>query len=285
MFMNVMEFRKIVISEISALKYIEKVCGNNGGVACPRCVEPLPVYRIEGGRRRRCGGCGHTFNVISGRWLGKVKIPFSKWLWIVKLYELEMTARTISEEIDISYPTVLKAVNTIRSSILAATGHGRELLGGGDSPRCNSLCKCCAIVECESGTTPLSPEDILSIRELEDGCIICTNNNVKGDSIICGGVRHNRVECGSGIGGCRIFLAGDRGRWSFIKERLAKFHGIREDLLPVYLAVIDYRYQHRGEEFFDLLMNNLCSLIPSVKNGLPEIAGYDMDEVEYLEIC
>lgn len=283
--MNVMEFRIVVRSESSALKYVEKVCGSDGGFACPRCVEKLSLYRIEEGRRRRCGACSHTFSLVSGRWMGRVKIPFVKWLWIVKLYELEMTARTISEEIDISYPTVLKAVNTIRSSILAATGHGRELLGGADSPRCNSLCKCCASLECESGTIPIPPEDILSIRELEEGCIICTNDKVKGDSIICGGVRHNRVECGSGGGGYRIFFAGDRGRWSFIKERLAKFHGIREDLLPVYLAVIDYRYQHRSEDYFDLLIKNLCSLIPSVKNGLPEVAGYDADEVEEVEIC
>ena len=283
--MNVMEFRKIVRSESSALKYIEMVCGKNGGVECPRCFETLSVYRIEEGRRRRCGACNHTFSLVSGRWMNRIKIPFAKWLWIVKLYELEMTARRISEEIDISYPTVLKAVNTIRSSILSATGHGRELLDGVNSPRCNSFCKCCASVECESGMIPIPTEDILSIRELEEGCIICTTNNVKGDSIICGGVRHNRVECGLGAEGYRIFLAGDRGRWSFIKERLAKFHGIREDLLPIYLSVIDYRYQHRGEDYFDLLMKNLCSMIPSVKNGLPEVGGCDTDEVEYMEIC
>ena len=283
--MNVMEFRKIVRSESSALKYIEKVCESNGGVACPRCVETLPVYRIEEGRRRRCGGCSHTFSLVSGRWMNRVKIPYAKWLWIIKLYEMEMTARTISEEIDISYPTVLKAVNTIRNSILAATGHGRELLGGGDSPCCNLFCKCSASVECESGTIPVPPEDILSIRELEEGCVISTSSNVKSDCIICGGIRHNRVECGSGAGGGRIYLAGDKGRWSFIKERLAKFHGIREDLLPIYLAVIDYRYQNRGEGFFDLLMNNLCSMIPSVQNNLPEVAGYDTDDVEQVEIC
>jgi len=283
--MNMMEFGKLVISESSAMRYVEKVCDVNSPATCPRCVESLSVYRVENGKRRRCGSCGHTFNVVSARWMGKVKIPFVKWLWIVKLYEMEMTARKISEEIDISYPTVLKAVNTIRSSIFAVTGHGRELLGGGDSPCCNLFCKCSASVECESGTIPVPPEDILSIRELEEGCIICTSSNVKGDSIICGGIRHNRVECSSGAGGCHIFLAGDKGRWSFIKERLAKFHGIREDLLPIYLAVIDYRYQNRGEGFFDLLMKNLCSMIPSVQNNFLEVAGYDVDEVEQMEIC
>jgi transposase len=40
-------------------------------------------------------------------------------LWLIKLFELEVSARKICEQIDLSYPTVLKALTVIRMAIVA----------------------------------------------------------------------------------------------------------------------------------------------------------------------
>ncbi len=284
--MNLLEFKSLVNNESSALKYVEKVCERIGPARCPRTAEQTVVYRVEDGKRRRCGACGHTFSVVSGRWISKVKIPLSKWLWIIKLYEMEMTARKIAEETDVSYPSVLKAVNAIRSSILASTNHGKELLGGQTGLDRGPICNCspCGGSDGEPGVAVIPKEEILSIRELGWGCIVYTSNSVKGDYIICGGMKHYDFASRPGAGGYRIFLADNKGRWSFIKERLTKHHGIREDLLPVHLAVLDYHFDNHGEGFFELLMKNLCSFMPSGQEELPDPGSFENEEQEFLEI-
>ena len=65
-------------------------------------------------------GCGHTFNPFAGRYLNNVKLSANEWLWVVKLFELETSATVIASETGISYPTALKAIDTIRSAIAEA---------------------------------------------------------------------------------------------------------------------------------------------------------------------
>lgn len=284
--MNLLEFRRLANSETKALRYVERVCESIGPARCPRSTEKTIVYRVEGGKRRRCGTCGHTFSLVSGRWLSRVKIPFSKWLWIVKLYEMEMTAKRIAEETGVSYPSVLKAVDAIRSSILTATDHGNEIPAGKTGFDCGAVCNCssCGGSDGEHGVIGIPKEEILSIRELSWGCIVYTSNKVKGDFIVCGGKKHYNFATKPGPDGYRIFLASNKGRWSFIKERLAKHHGVREDLLPVQLAVLDYHFEHHGKNFFELLMENLCSFIPPGPGELQEAGGFENGEFECIEI-
>jgi transposase len=40
-------------------------------------------------------------------------------LWLIKLFELELSAKKIAEQIDLSYPTVLKALTVMRMAIVA----------------------------------------------------------------------------------------------------------------------------------------------------------------------
>jgi hypothetical protein len=42
-----------------------------------------------------------------------LNISFKKWLWIIKFFELEVSARKIAQQVGLSYPTVLKAVTII----------------------------------------------------------------------------------------------------------------------------------------------------------------------------
>ncbi|MDO8722660.1 MAG: IS1595 family transposase, partial [Syntrophales bacterium] len=70
-----------------------------------------------------------TFHDLSGRWINLVQITCREWLWIIKLFELELSARKISQQINLSYPTVLKALTVIRLAILN-NGQSDDLLDG-----------------------------------------------------------------------------------------------------------------------------------------------------------
>jgi len=62
--------------------------------------------------------------------LGKLRISAIDWLWIIKLFELELSAHKIAKQVKISYPTVLKAVDLIRRSIVAGSEGGYGLISG-----------------------------------------------------------------------------------------------------------------------------------------------------------
>jgi len=115
--MNIFGFHSVVKSEKRAQKYLRKYWRKNGRVLCINCGSPK-VYQISG-QRYRCRRCKNRFSELSGTWIRKLKISSAQWLWIIKLFELEMSARKISQQIDLSYPTVLKATNLIRQSIVA----------------------------------------------------------------------------------------------------------------------------------------------------------------------
>jgi len=54
--------------------------------------EARKIYRIRRDRYR-CGRCGYEFSDFAGRWINKVKLPPRYWLWLIKLFELETSAR------------------------------------------------------------------------------------------------------------------------------------------------------------------------------------------------
>ena len=48
----------------------------------------------------------------------------------MKLFELEISAKKIAQQVELSYPTVLKAVHLIRMAIVSADAGADEFLKG-----------------------------------------------------------------------------------------------------------------------------------------------------------
>src|SRR3972149_1831419 len=116
-------FQALVIYEVKSFRYFKNLCWKNYRFFCIRC-KSKKIYRLKE-KRYRCGRCGYTFSDFTGRWIGRLKIRSSEWLWIIKFFELEISARKASQQISLSYPTVLKAFTLIRKAIVAETQEGR----------------------------------------------------------------------------------------------------------------------------------------------------------------
>ena len=48
-------------------------------------------------------------------------------------------------------------------------------------------------------------------------------------------------------------INGLEGFWSFAKERFHKYHGINRKNYPLYLKEMEFRYNHRNEDLYELL--------------------------------
>src|SRR5688572_32864701 len=87
---------------------------------CVRC-HSTKIYRLAD-KRYRCARCGYTFHDFTRRWIGELNLTARQWLWIVKLFELEIPPTQLAKEVGISYPTALKAIYLIRRAIAQASG-------------------------------------------------------------------------------------------------------------------------------------------------------------------
>jgi transposase-like protein len=126
--MDLNAFEVIIKSENKANLYLRKFCWKKGHVFCSD-YRSYRVYRIRG-KKYCCKRCGYMLHDFSNRWLNRLKISPKTWLWILKLFELKVSARTIAQQEGISYPAALKAVHVIRTSIVAATPEADGFLKG-----------------------------------------------------------------------------------------------------------------------------------------------------------
>jgi len=115
--MDINSFESLIKQENAARLFLIKSCWKNYRRFCIRC-KGYKIYRIVG-KRYRCKRCGYTFHDFTGRWINELRITPKQWLWVIKLFELELSTKKIPEQINLSYPTVLKAVHMIRLAILA----------------------------------------------------------------------------------------------------------------------------------------------------------------------
>jgi transposase len=282
--MNINAFEVIVKSENKARLYLRKFCWQNRHVFCAHC-RSYKTYRIRD-KKYRCPRCGYTFHDFSNRWLNRLKISPKTWLWILKLFELEVSARKIAKQVGISYPTALKAVNMIRTAIVAQTPEADELLQGeiemdetyfggrrkGKRGRgAFNKVPVFGILERKgvvkvSVVSDVTAESLLNmtVRMVRRGSIVYTDKFRSYDALMFCGYRHLRIDHGKRFSRGKVYINGLEGFWSFAKERLAKFHGVSKEKFPLYLKEMEFRYNNRRDNIFNMLAQRICDLVPNL---------------------
>jgi transposase len=282
--MDLKSFEALIKTENSARLFLAKLCWKNSHRFCTRC-KSRKLYRIVG-KRFRCKRCGYTFHDFSGRWINRLRISYKKWLWIIKLFELELSARKIAQQTGLSYPTVLKAVNMIRAAIVAISSDASDLLGGvvemdesyfggrrkgkrgrgaaGKVPvfgilERNGVVKVEAVKDVKARTLL-----DLTVKTVRRGSIVYTDKFKGYDSLMFCGYRHINLDHKKFFANGKVYINGVEGFWSYAKERLIKFHGISKEKFPLYLKEMEFRYNNRGNGLFTLLAQNLCNLVPEL---------------------
>ena len=72
----------------------------------------------------------YTFHDFSGRWINQGRLSCVQWLSLIKLFELEVSVRKMSQQMSLSYRAVYRAVSAIRLSILSHAEDAEGLLDG-----------------------------------------------------------------------------------------------------------------------------------------------------------
>lgn len=271
-------FESLIESEKIGRHYLVRACWKNTARFCIRC-RTRRLYRIRR-ERYRCSDCGYEFSDFTGRWINKVKLQAKDWLRLIKLFELETPARKASQQMGISYPTVLKTFYCIRQSIIAHGGDGDHLLrreieadegffddqgkrrsGQGTQGKIPVF----GMIERDGKVRvevlrDVSAEHILNLT-IEKACrgsIVYTNKFGEYDALMFCGYKHVGVDHEIRFSRGDIDINGLEGFWSFTKERMSKFHGVSKEKFPLYLKEMEFRYNHKHQSIFATLVQYLC---------------------------
>lgn len=269
-------------TESQARLFFKKFCWKNGHVFCTRC-KSYKIYRIMN-KKYRCKRCGYTFHDFSNRWINKLNISYKQWMWLIKLFELEISSLRIAKQVRLSYPTVLRAATLLRAAILS----NNDFLDGGSQDDLD-------LDELLWGKyrgktyTSVSNNQVPLIGILkEDGMvkvryIICDEaefklmkapHDNKADLLqskpglqsysylLCEDFQSLKTGNGTYSPDSRRNMNGIESFLSFAKERLLKFHGISREKFFLYMKEMEYRYNHRQDDLFVLFVRNLCALLP-----------------------
>lgn len=207
---------------------------------------------------------------------------------MVKLFELEVSTRKMSSQLGVSYKTAYKAVTILRMAILAQRREGKRFLGKGKEVELDESyfggrrkgrrgrgaagkVPVFGILERDGQVLVevvpnVTAETLLglTVKTVRRGSIVYTDRFKSYDSLMFCGYRHLKVDHSKRFARGRVYINGLEGFWSFAKERLLKYHGISPDRFPLYLKELEFRYNHRKEDIFPLLVNFLADLVPNL---------------------
>lgn len=298
--MRVQHFQTMVRSPAAAHRALRHVRWP-GAVRCPRCAASRPLYRLPDARWR-CGACrspavgAYTFGVRTGTWAGQSRVPDATYLWLVKLFELELTARQAALQTGLSYPTALAVFTTLRRAILAREGRDHveldllrreveadESYFGPRRPRRSRglptnrgrstphKTPVFGILErrgrVEVTVVPdCSAESLVTqtLKTVKRGSLVYTDRWSGYDTLTFCGYRHLKVDHGVEFARGKVHINGLEGFWSYAKAKFIKHHGVSPAKFPLYLYEWQFRYNHRHDDLFALLLATSLQLVPDL---------------------
>jgi len=280
--MELNAYQKLIGDENRARKYLLGKCFKNHQRFCPRCRQ-RKLYRLADGRHR-CARCNYSFREFSGRWINSGRLSGVQWLWIIKLFELEVSVRKMALQLGLCYRSVYAAVSAIRMAVLSHAEDAGSLLGGeieldeayfggrrkGNRGRGSAgKVPVFGILERDGQVHVSVVPDVsaatllkLTVKKVRRGSVVYTDRFGSYDSLMFCGYRHLKVDHQKHFSSGRVYINGLEGFWSWAKERLMKHHGVSKHRFPLYLKELEFRYNHRTEDLFDLIANYLCDLVP-----------------------
>lgn len=280
--MDLKSFEKLITSDSAAYRLIRHKRYKNGRVFCHGCGH-RKVYRLSEGRYR-CRRCRYTFGLLTGTWMAQSKVPLSRWFWLLKLFELEVTAYQAAAQVGVSYPTALRVFTIIRRAILAQEepellrreveldesyfgGRRKGKRGRGAAGKVPVF----GILERRGRVSVTVVPDVKAktlmeetVKKVKRGSLVYTDKFWGYDALAFCGYRHLKIDHGKMFTQGRVHINGLEGFWSYAKTRLLKHHGISPAKFPLYLYEMQFRYNHRKQDLFDLFLDAILKPVPDL---------------------
>ncbi|SMP38957.1 transposase [Desulfonatronum zhilinae] len=257
-------------------------CWPEGEVRCPRCGQ-RSVYPLKDGRYR-CGECVYTFHDFTGRWLNRCALSRAQWMALMRLFVEGVPVTEMAGEVQASYETTLKAVNTLRFSLLAGDPSFAPLFDEQGELRKHCRKNSAAGNDhCLGRGAPVfalrrSPGSIrfellpdLDVREILGRplrkriwrTLVYTEPAESREALFfacCGNLRKLFAKKWNQES---LPLDADRTFWRFAEAWLTRYRCFTPECCPLYLKELEFRFNTPQENWLPLLLKHLCQPKPS----------------------
>ena len=278
--MDFVSFAKTISDESLLMKFLESKYTKN--LSCPFCKNKS-LYIMKSRDKMRCTKCQKDFKPFSSSKFSLIRISYSTWLSLIKLFELSVSAKTASKQVHLSYKTTLKAFDVIRYSILEELAKTDKVLKGkieadeayfggkrkgnrGRGARNKTIVF--GILERNGKVhveivNNVKAKTLLAstIKKVKKGSIVYTDKWKGYDSLIFNGYKHLSIDHSKLFGKGDVYINGIEGFWSFAKENMAKHHGVSPGKFLLYIKEMEWRYNNRDYNLFDLLLKYMLGAI------------------------
>ncbi|MBI9112308.1 IS1595 family transposase [Maridesulfovibrio ferrireducens] len=283
------KLKRLASSEEEAKKFLIANCFGERKPFCPRCRENK-LYVLNGSRYR-CSSCKYTFQDFSGRWINNGGLSCTEWIRLIQLFAEDNTAHAISLDLGISYNAAYKAVSSLRFAILAQAIDAVQLLGPETGLHKHLNNKKLTGIPAKTGSEVIP---VFGVLEKNGWVFIDLMQNINAESVFH--FNHNfhlkLVRHGSIIHTDRyqkynaLILCGDDSLpldyirkypgvtpeieksdgefWTFARDRFKRYKGISPHRFPLYLKELEFRFNNRDKDIFNILVNYVCKIVPDV---------------------
>ena len=284
--MNLVELQQYTADEEKAEGYLRSQGILRTYDRCPFC-EGTKMGRIRRAKIK-CYSCRKEWGPRKGSILDGTRVPFTRILMALKLFELDTSVREAAKQLDLAYNTVYDLFTLFRRAIAATDTDGFSLSGeiemdesyfggrrkgkrgrgdAGKIPVFGILERGgkvrVEIIPDVGGETLLQ----MAIKKVKRGSLIYTDKFQSYNGLITYGFRHQRIDHGVRFVNGKVYINGIVGFWSFAKERLMKYHGVDPEKFPLYLKELEFRYNHRNHDIYEDVVRCLSeySLVASIE--------------------
>ena len=94
-----------------------------------------------------------------------------------------------------------------------------------------------------------------TVKRVRRGSIVYTDKWRGYDSLMFCGYKHLNIDHRYKFKQGKVYINRIEGFWSFAKERLIKHHGISRKKFLYYIKEMEWRYNNRGEDLFEVLVD------------------------------
>jgi transposase len=271
---------RLLSSDARSLAFFRRLRWH-GKPACPRCSHRR-FYRLAS-HQYRCAHCRYKFSDFTGTWLGKLRLPLSETAHLLYLFTLGVPAYRARRYSSASLKTMHRAFLLFREAIYeqgmqelsqltgeieldeaAFGGHrkGRRGWAAAGKTLVFGLYKRNGHVL----TFPVPDRKKATLLPLieahtKPGSLYYTDEYWAYASLRVRG-EHVVVSKKDGRPHGRDHINGIEGFWSYAKTWLYQYRGVPRQNFPLYLKEVEFRFNHRDEDLFQLLANLIVQPVP-----------------------
>ena len=103
-----------------------------------------------------------------------------------------------------------------------------------------------------------------TLKTVKRGSLVYTDKWSGYDTLTFCGYRHLKVDHGVQFARGKVHINGLEGFWSYAKAKFIKHHGVSPDRFPLYLYEWQFRYNHRTDDLFKLLLALSLKVVPDL---------------------